>query len=1823
MDVFHFREQLVADYRRYIESFLLIKDPEIRDCVANGLDSGHLWPDPLIQLNPAFEPGDSIESLIRDGLLHPTCLNLFRLRGDDGSDLGPLPLYRHQSEAVRAARSSRNYVLTTGTGSGKSIAYILPIVDEVLRRPDLPGLRALVVYPMNALANSQEEELKKFLDGSSVRYASYTGQTSQSQREELRAKPPHILLTNYVMLELMLTRQDDRRLFDLSNHVRFLVFDELHTYRGRQGADVAMLVRRTRQVCRSKETLHVGTSATLTRGDSWPEQQKEIAEFASQVFGAGVEPAGVIGETLRRQTEPLAGGAVGREHLRQRVLEASTSQEPSISQADPVASWIESTLGLQRDTSGNWTRADPLALETAALRLAEEIDVDIESCLHVLRMVLLAGARDRRGDGRPFFAFRLHQFISRGGAVYATAESPPVRHLTLNPQRFAPSSSGATTQRPLLPLAFCRQCGRDYLVVRRQTLGHSVVYRERSLSERVMNDDEEAGYLFIDPLPPVGLNHAPCWPSDETERDARLPEGWTRVHKGEPRVLASRRDRLPHPVQVLPEAEEGQEGVRAFFVPAPFSFCLDCGVSYSLNARSDFGKLANLASEGRSTATTILALSALQELRGDKRLDPRTRKLLSFTDNRQDASLQAGHFNDFVEIGLLRVGLHRAVLEAGTSGLRHDELTAKLFEALDLAPDAWALNAEAKYGLEESGRAFRDVLGYYVYRDLERGWRVNQPNLEQVGLLRIEYRDLEAICRDEKVWASCPHLVDASPQVRRAVTTTLLDTLRRELALRTPYLDRTFQEGIVQRSTLLRSRWAIDDVDDLERSRIALARSMRRGTGERARFFFLSSRGAFAQYLRRTLDDVSTLDDTQLVIEGLLAALHEPAGLLDRVLEPRDSADPPGYQLGSHALVWRAGDGEHAPHDPLFHHQAPEDGLRTNPFFVDLYRRNAQHLIELEAREHTAQVQQDDRRDREQRFRNAELPLLFCSPTMELGVDIKDLAVVHLRNIPPTPANYAQRSGRAGRGGQPALVLAYCSTGSPHDQYFFRRPEKMVAGAVQRPRLDLGNEDLLRAHVHAIWLAATELRLGATILEVLDVSDEESLPLNEDVRRELSRSEPIEQAHTSANEALGADLARAELVPSAEEWLHRVLTEIPRSLDRAFRRWRDLFRSTRRQIDEQARIARDFSRSPQDRHRAKRLRDEAERKMDLLIERRDNDSRHSDFNPYRYLASEGFLPGYSFPRLPVTAYLPARRTRGRSRDYTLDRPRFLAISEFGPRASIYHEGSRYVIHRVNLLAEEPDGLVESLAQCTSCGYVHDLHGDQAPDLCFYCRERSLRVMSNLFRMRNVDTVRRDRIHCDEEERRRLGYDLATGLRFPRRDGHPSVLRATVEAADGTPLVHMQFGTAAEIFRFNRGPRHSRRRNGFVLDLERGHWARENTLDEQDERREVDLTARTRRVIPFVRDHRNVLVIEPETPLEPTTMASLQAALGVAIQVVFELEDSELANEPLPGRDDRRSILFYESAEGGAGVLRRLVDEQEALARVASQALEICHFDAEASGVSREGSCTAACYACLMSYTNQRDHELLDRYEIEEALRALTTCRTIRQPGTDSREEHLAILKRLTDSELERRFLDLLEEQGLALPSHAQMLIEEVPTRADFAFRDQGAVLFIDGPHHDAAAQQEEDKRLREVLEDLGWTVLVFHHAADWLEVLSRYPDLFGTLAQSSVSRNSVTSDGARAFDPELFDPDWLPLLRTLNEYGATIEPGTDLEASGRVIGQTEARISWNGQGADLVHSDLWSPAIDRLAQARPGTLLRLAPDADPQIVLKALDEAGR
>ena len=257
----------------------------------------------------------------------------------------------------------------------------------------------------------------------------------------------------------------------------------------------------------------------------------------------------------------------------------------------------------------------------------------------------------------------------------------------------------------------------------------------------------------------------------------------------------------PEAIRVKPDGTIGPEGIASAFIPAPFIFCLSCGVTHSARQRSDFPKLGTMGSEGRSTATTILTTSAVTALQREETIEPNARKLLSFTDNRQDASLQSGHLNDFIEVGLLRGAIYKAAKDAGEEGLRDENISQKVTAALALPFESYAADPSIRFGRDTVEKALRGVIGYRVYRDLRRGWRINAPNLEQCGLLEIDYAELDALAAADDIWPALhPVLGEAPAETRKMICQTLLDFIRRELCIEVDYLQPDFQDTLKRNS---------------------------------------------------------------------------------------------------------------------------------------------------------------------------------------------------------------------------------------------------------------------------------------------------------------------------------------------------------------------------------------------------------------------------------------------------------------------------------------------------------------------------------------------------------------------------------------------------------------------------------------------------------------------------------------------------------------------------------------------------------------------------------------------------------------------------------------------------------------------------------------------------------------------------------------------------------------------------------------------------------------------------------------------------------------
>jgi hypothetical protein len=547
----------------------------------------------------------------------------------------------------------------------------------------------------------------------------------------------------------------------------------------------------------------------------------------------------------------------------------------------------------------------------------------------------------------------------------------------------------------------------------------------------------------------------------------------------------------------------------------------------------------------------------------------------------------------------------------------------------------------------------------------------------------------------------------------------------------------------------------------------------------------------------------------------------------------------------------------------------------------------------------------------------------------------------------------------------------------------------MVRGVVQPPALDLANRDLVEAHLHAVWLAESGAELAPDIPHVLSLQSQH-LPIRTDIVEPLQRPDLVEKSAAAMRHIL--DSIDAELTPAAAPWAadrdefaRSTATEAHERFSKAFDRWRELYSSARLQLEEANRRSEMHGLSAAERKEAKNQQVQANEQITLL--ERGSGTAGSDFYSYRYLATEGFLPGYNFPRLPIYAYVPAGGYQGTKAAY-LQRARFLAIAEFGPGSLIYHEGRAYRVWKAKL----PPGMrtaegrlaTTQLFVCDRCGAAH---ADE-PERCHACGEAMAGVhpIRNVLRIDNVETTPAERITANDEERQRKGFEIQTVFAWPERHGRLDVESAVARDAEG-PILRLDYAPGALISRVNKGLRRRKEKSilGFCIDPATGRWTKGSDYDDEGNAEEPG----SQRVVPIVQDNKNAMLVRlAGEHASEEVMTTLQHALARGLDVEFQLEEGETQSEPTPSRDNRQAILAYEVTEGGAGVLGRLISEADGLKRIARAALGLMHLEnldaAVEAGDSallkdvENANCVKGCYRCLLSYYNQPDHELIDR-----------------------------------------------------------------------------------------------------------------------------------------------------------------------------------------------------------------------------------------------------
>lgn len=1638
-------DTIKATYRRYLSSLLAVRDPRIDAALRAAIDSTDMLDrGPYLEATPPYAPGKPLRELISEGVLAQGIADL-------ASDALPLdrPLYVHQEQSIRKVAAGRNIVVATGTGSGKTESFLIPILDSLIREREQgtlgPGVRALLLYPMNALANDQMKRLRSLLvNYPDITFGRYTGETAHDprvarevftelnidepllpneilSRQELRESPPHLLLTNFAMLEYLLLRPLDMDLFATGSESkwRFIVVDEAHVYDGSQGAEIAMLLRRVRdRVAPDRSIQCIATSATVG-GDSDP---NAVTRFASSLFGQTFEwePNDphrqdiVMAQRVEAPSGPYWGPLSAAEY------------ERLATDCDPEAAVLEAAR------SGGWKHTDA-AGTTAAKALSHE------KSLSVMRATLAKGPQTfgkvasatfgdsaagaaglaamvdlastlRDSDGTTPLSARYHLFLRATEGAF-TCLSPKGPHVHL-----ARHSVCSDCDAPVFEIGSCKRCGAVHVYGTPTPEGGALYLRPRKANDRgiwlVLGDhdgltDEDETAVVDD--------------GDEVSGDgAKLCTHCGVLADADVTSCVGCGSSEMRPVRKLKQRGEEIAG------------CLVCGARGAGTVR--VFETGSDASGAVITTALYQNVPIADDAHGA--LSPgEGRKLLAFSDSRQSAAYFAPYLEDsysrlqrrrLISQGLLAahadeepVGIDDVVFKtrAKAAAVKHfpGRMTAQ-HQTRVVAPWVMAeiLAMDDRQSLEGLG-----LVGISLYRDPR--WQAPAPLL-QLGLT------------EEEAWAFLQELVR---------------TLRQQGAVTMPEDVPPNDEIFAPRLGPIRVRESAP-----EAIRKVLSWLPGRGTNRRV------------DYTRRVLAALLRDDDAEALLKGIWWFLTNPKSPVDWL---RSSSEPglgSVYQVDHECLRL----GWVNSNSPVYQCNICR---RTTPFAIrgvcpalgcdgalqefvppsadqdrDHYRTlyRSMNAVPLAVKEHTAQWVNTEAAKIQHQFVRGEINTLSCSTTFELGVDVGELQAVMLRNMPPSTANYLQRAGRAGRrSGAAALVVTYAMRRS-HDLTKFNAPADMIAGQVRAPYVPLTNSRIDRRHAHSVALAAffrwnfeTTGRIDRTAGEFLLHQDGNDPSVN--LVRNYLTPVPTEVAE-ALTRILPADVA-AELDLSGGKWAADLIV---------------LLENVRHELDKEVEIMRELEQKASG--DGKHFLAERYQKVGKTLRERDL---------LGFLANRNVLPKYGFPVDSVE--LRTNFGTGKSKGGLLDLSRDLsqAIYEYAPDAQIVAGGGLWVSRGIYRL---PGRALEEYRYhiCKRCGGFR--YGiESAEEKCQHCGEVA-QTAARTVTMPIFGFV------SDTEPGK-------PGPRPPRRSwsgavhvlAPPPELRTYTKSMGGGSIV-VNAGPRGRLIALADGPG----RMGFWVCDRCGYGStRVSSLNKPPKHNHLlknQPCSGSQRLLDLGHVYEtDLLSIDVSVfGIRGTYAAWLSTMYAIveAASETLEIAREDIGGSLTPAGVDRWAITLFDAVPGGAGHVLQVEQNLERVMQVALKRVSECECGPETS-----------CYGCLRSYQNQRDHDDLSRGLAEQVLRRL-----IENAGPDSSSVSVESAQGEVPESLPAGWARLYSS---ALGTEREMLValaEAGAVQPELGFESAGGIpIGLAWPDHFVAVDYDLEPTDREDLESEGWRVL--------------------------------------------------------------------------------------------------------------------------------------
>lgn len=737
------------------------------------------------------------------------------------------------------------------------------------------------------------------------------------------------------------------------------------------------------------------------------EKKKAVADVGETIFGEKYTEKNIIGEYLTPCTKGLRPDANKLLEVFDREVDYNADEEAFVNH--PITNWLESEIALKRN-DGSTERGKPISITEIADRLNTVIGKEVpeirEKIVDYLKWTERLNEKNRvNGTQKSFLPFRFHQFISQTSIVLVTLNSRAKREITITPGRYLKTEEG---EKLLFPVLFSRLSGYDFICVEKDVKnqqfkprnpdeGFQTLTQKDAKSIDLTEENFKYGYLVLD-------EGEEFWNENPAHY---VPEAW--LNTSGTALKEFYEWQMPKPVYFDEDGNYSEKNIyplKGYYISAKLRIDPTAGVIYDDVKTGENTKLMKIGNEGRSTATTILSYSVVDSL-FDQNEPHSDQKLLSFTDNRQDASLQAGHFNDFLATVKLRAGVYKAVA-IEQEPLNVHNIHERVFDALQLGESAYAKipSEDPDFPDENNTRAIKYYLLLRIFQDLKRGWRYTLPNLEQTALLRIRYRNLSKLAGLDDRFSSFELFKAMGAQQREETLIQVLNYFRTNFSLDHGFLlnDRSETESLLKDKLDDNKLWALDKDEKIDAPRYMVTKNPGR-TQKGIYTASIGPRSGLGKFIKRKYHELNIATPDE---EGLTELLDDICNLLasTNFLSRRENIrgdrakeiGVTGYLLRTDCILWYPGDKENVPVDETRVNSFNDIKIRPNPYFQELYQKDfTKYQKEFEGREHTGQLSSSDRIDREERFRKGEISSLFCSPTMELGIDIANLNIVHMR----------------------------------------------------------------------------------------------------------------------------------------------------------------------------------------------------------------------------------------------------------------------------------------------------------------------------------------------------------------------------------------------------------------------------------------------------------------------------------------------------------------------------------------------------------------------------------------------------------------------------------------------------------------------------------------------------------------------------------------------------------------------------------------------------------------------------------------------------------